>query len=197
MNRRYGRNGRKDQRIRKTVAKQGVARNGGGKKYAAPETADQYFRMAERSQDEWNRVVHVISKMRTDHTSLRKASQEFGVSSSRVIQLARAALRKRKNGRYGARTSDQLLRVLVVPTSTGPREIAVRGSQQATLLGQYWAALQKYLETGDDSALRKIRRKQITDASGRRVPLIKDVRELDRLGSAGVLSFESLYAKVA
>lgn len=106
-------------------------------------------------------------------------------------------MRKRANGQYAAKPSDDLLRVLVILTTDGLHEIAIRDSRQAILLAQYWAAVQKYLETGDDSALRKIRRKTITDADGKRFRLIKDLAELERLGSAGVLSFESLYAKAA
>ena len=90
-----------------------------------------------------------------------------------------------------------LFRSLAIPTTDGVREIAIRDSRQATSLGKYWVAVQKYLQTGDASALKKFRRTRITDASRRRVPLIIDQTELDRLGSAGVLSFESLYAKVA
>jgi hypothetical protein len=84
-----------------------------------------------------------------------------------------------------------------MPTGDGLREVAVRDSRQATLLAKYWAAIQNYLETGDESALGKIRRKTITNSDGKRVRLIKDFAELDRQGSAGVLSFESLYAKAA
>jgi len=42
----------------------------------------------------------------------------------------------------------------------------------------------------------KFKGKKITDASGKRHPLITDLSQLDALGSAGVLSFESLYAGV-
>jgi hypothetical protein len=77
------------------------------------------------------------------------------------------------------------------------QEIAIRDSREASVLAEYWAAVQKYLQTGDASALRKIRRKTITNSDGKRVRLVKDLAELDRLGSAGVLSFESIYAKVA
>ena len=82
-------------------------------------------------------------------------------------------------------------------TSNGLLEIGVADSRDASLLGKYWSAVQKYLETGDASGLQKIRRKTITDADGKRFRLIKDLAELERLGSAGVLSFESLYAKAA
>jgi hypothetical protein len=83
----------------------------------------------------------------------------------------------------------------MIPSSAGPREIAIRNSRQASLLGEYWSAVQKYLETGDSSAVEKFQYKHITDASGKKVPLLTDLAELDRLGSAGVLSFESLYAR--
>jgi hypothetical protein len=135
--------------------------------------------------------------MRAEGVSLPEASREFGLDPRTVVRLGKPALKKRANGRYSAKPTDNLLRVLVMPTSDGLREVAVRDSRQASLLAEYWAAVQKYLETGDASALRKIRRKTITDSEGKRVRLIKDLRELERLGSAGVLSFESLYAKVA
>jgi hypothetical protein len=50
-------------------------------------------------------------------------------------------------------------------------------------------------ETGDDSALKDFKSKYIIDAQGKRIPLLTNLDELDRLGSAGVLSFESLYAR--
>jgi hypothetical protein len=77
------------------------------------------------------------------------------------------------------------------------REIAIRDSREATLLAKYWIAVHKFLETGDSSGLRRIRRKTVTDVDGKRNRLINDLIELERLASAGVLSFESLYGKVA
>jgi hypothetical protein len=135
--------------------------------------------------------------MRSHETSLPEASREYGIDPRKVIRLTKSALRKGASGRYAARASDTLLRVLLIPTEDGLQEIALRDSRHASQLGEYWAAVQKYLETGDGTDLRKIRRKTITDASGKRFRLVKDLRDLDRLGSAGVLSFESLYARVA
>ncbi len=163
----------------------------------APRTLDEYLAKSERSQDNWNRVLHVVTKMRADGVSLPQASREYGIDPRTVARLARPALRKGANGRYAARANDSLLRVLVIPTTEGLQEIALRDSRQTSKLGEYWAAVQKYLETGNVSALRKIRRKTIADASGKRFRLLKDVGELERLGSAGVLSFESLYSKAA
>ena len=92
---------------------------------------------------------------------------------------------------------DSAQRLLVIPSRTGLREIGVRDSRQASLLGQYWTAVERYRDAGDGSALREFRGQHIVDASGKRVRLLTDLRELDRLGSAGVLSFQSLYAGAA
>jgi hypothetical protein len=135
--------------------------------------------------------------MRSDRISLQQASRDFEISSRTVTRLAGSALRKGVNGKYTAKPNDELLRILILPFPDGLREIAVRDSRQASVIGEYWAAIQKHLATGDGSALKKIRRKTITDADGKRIRLLKDVAELERLASAGVLSFESLYAKVA
>jgi hypothetical protein len=165
--------------------------------FVPPRTADEYFSKSEHFQDKWNRVTHVISKMRDDRVSLQQASREFALAPRTVIRWSGSALRKRTNGQYAAKVSDRLLRVLVIPQSEGLREIGVPDSRQASQVGAYWGAVQKYLETGDSSGLRKFKRKRITDANGTRIPLLTELSELDRLGSAGVLSFESLYAKAA
>jgi len=125
--------------------------------------------------------------------SLTKASKEFGVERSTVIELGRPALRK-KNGRYVATKTDRLLRVLTILGSKGKKEIATRDSRQASLVGGHWAAVQRYLQTGDDSALLKFKGKKVTDAGGKRHFLLTDLQELNRQASAGVLSFESMYA---
>lgn len=166
-------------------------------KLAIPRTAKQFFAKPKNFQNTWATVTHIISKVRADRVSLREASREFGLDPRIVVRLGKSALRKRKNGQYVAKPSDRLLRILAVPTESGVREIAIRDSRQATHLGKYWVAVQKYLQTGDDSALKKFHRKHITDASGKKIPLVLDTAVLDQLGSAGVLSFESLYAKTA
>lgn len=163
----------------------------------APRTAKQFSALSPQFQDRWNRITHTVSKMRADGTSLRKAAKEFGLDPRTVTRWAKPALQKRSNGRYEARSRDTLLRVLTLPSPEGLQEIAVRDSRQASRLGEYWAAAQKYLQTGDASALEKFQGESITAAGRKRVPLLTDLEELNRLGSAGALSFESLYAKAA
>jgi hypothetical protein len=133
--------------------------------------------------------------MRADGVSLQQASREYRIDPRTVIRLGGSALRKAANGRYAAKPSDRLLRVLQVLTREGRREVAILDSGLASLAGVHANAVQKYLDTGDASALRKLRRRTITDASGKRVRLLMDLDQIDILGSAGVLSFEYLYAR--
>ncbi len=162
-----------------------------------PRTSEQYFALPESQQETWNRVAHVIAKMRSDKISLTKASREFGLNPKTVQARAGSALRKTKAGRYVARPSDKLLRVLVVPGPQGLTEIAVRGSESASKIAEYSDAVQTYLRTGDSRKLRKFGRLKLIDEKGKRIKLITDLARLRELGSAGVLSFESLYRRAA
>jgi hypothetical protein len=162
-------------------------------RFKKPNTARHYYSLSPKNQETWDSVGHVISKMREGMT-LPKAAKEFGLTPKTVITLGRSALRKQKNGRYVAKKTDQLLRVINVLTTEGRKEIATRDSRQASLVGSHWAAVQKFLQTGDDSALLKFAKKRIVDARRKRYPLLTDLKELERLASAGVLRFESMYA---
>jgi len=142
-------------------------------------------------------MTHAITKMSADRVSLQQASREYGIDPRTVIRLGGSALRKAANGHYAAKPTDRLLRVLVIPTREGLREIAVRDSGQASQIAEYSNAVQKYVDIGDDMARRKFHGKHIIGASGSRIPLLTDLAELDHLASAGVLSFESLYARSA
>ena len=166
-------------------------------KPTVPRTAKQYSALSAEDQEQWNRVAHVIQKVRREKISVTQASKEFGVNRKKVIQLSGSALRKRKNGRYEAKPFDRLLRVLVIPSSDGLKEIAVRDSRTASKIAGYSDAVHRFLQTGDESKLRTFRRLRINDATGNPIKLLTDKQELIRLGSAGVLSFESLYARVA
>ena len=112
----------------------------------------------------------------------------------RIRTKRKSALRKRKNGQHVTKPTNTRLRKLVIPTPGGVREVGIRGFEQASRLGKYWAAVQKYLQTGDDSTLLRFKGKTFTDVSGKRHLFPTDLKQLDRQASAGVLSFESIYA---
>jgi hypothetical protein len=159
-------------------------------------TVEEFFALPEGARETLIGVANVPSRMRSTGGSMSKTALECGVPRLMVIRVGGSALRKLNNGRYVAKDHDRLLRVLVVVVKgKGLMEIATRDSRQASKAGKHSAAVQRYIETGDDSVLAKFNRKHIVDATGKRVALLTDLDELDRLGSAGVLSFESLYAR--
>ena len=182
--------------MKRTKRKKSQHKAGG--RLRRPKTVEEFFATSPVFQDRWNRAAHVVSKMRSNRSmSLRRAAAEYQLDPRSVLRLRGSALRKVKNRRYVATKSDRLLTVLVVPSSTGVHEVGIRNSRIASRVAEYWDAVQRYLQIGDEAALNKFQGEQITDASGEKVLLITDTRELDRLGSAGVLSFESLYARSA
>ena len=166
-------------------------------KLVKPQTIDEYFALAEEEQDLWRRYVHVVTEVRSEHASLAAASRESGVDPAAVLKLVGSALRKNASGHYVATPSDRLLRVLAIPTHEGVGEIATRDSREASRLATYWDYVQIYQQTGDASGLSQFAGAHITDVNGVQVPLITDLEELDRLGSAGELSFETIYTGAA
>lgn len=162
-----------------------------------PRTEAQYSAKPEKFRQTWDRVISTVAKMRAEKLTLTEASRAIGIDSRTVKRWGGSALRKRNNGTLAAKPFDNLLRMVLIPTPDGPREIAVRGSKQVKLLAEYWNALHRYLQTGDARKLKSFEGKQIKDANGVQIPLSVDLTALNRLGSAGVLSFESIYARSA
>lgn len=161
----------------------------------APRTAEQLSAKPERFKSLWDRIIGVVSKMRGEKASLEKASRESAVSPRTVKRWAGSALKKGSSGKWLPKKNDNLLRVLFVHTPEGKREIGVCGFRNASLIGEYSNAVYRYLQTGNSSALKKFRHKTIRAANGEEISLLTDLAELNRRGSAGVLSFESLYAR--
>ena len=160
-------------------------------------TVEQFFALRERAREIQIAVANAVSLMRSDNLSVSAAARATGISPSVLIRRShRSALQKLENGRYAANRHDDLVRVVIVVSERkGPMEVARSDSREASKAGKHSAAVQRYLETGDDSALRRFQGQHIIDAQGNRVALLTDTDELDRLGSAGELSFESLYAR--
>lgn len=164
------------------------------RKSVAPRTLKQYNARSRKFQEEWNRAVQVTSQMRSQGLSLSQASKQVGISPRKVLRLVGSAVTK-SGKRYKIKHSDRLLRVLLIPSENGLREIVVNDSQQASLIGKYWSAVEKYLARGDASALERLPRKTVKDADGKRVRLLLDLDALRTQAAAGVLHFESLYGR--
>src|ERR1700688_3285844 len=159
-------------------------------------TLAQFHALPPRSQDALQNAAQVVTRM-GEGVSLEPAAAQFGIDPRTVVRYAGSALRKDKLGRYVTKPADDLFRVLVSPVHGGLGEFGVRGSAAAHTLSERFAAHHLFLDPGDVSNVRTSRRKPLRDASGREIPLLTDLDELERLGDAGVLQFESIYARRA
>ena len=164
--------------------------------FSPPKSMGDYNEIWELDRQLWDDIGQIITEMRQG-SSLNRASRKFSRDPRIVQRLAKPALRKLRNGRWAARRTDRLLRVLQRLTPEGKVEVAVSDSRQSSILGRYWNAVELYRNTGDSSQLQDFDGQYIIDADGNHLPLLTDLRTLDRLGSAGVLSFETLYGRVA
>jgi len=161
-----------------------------------PKTPDDLYSMSKSAQEDWSRTLDGVTLMRLE-LSARRAAKMVGLPYRKFLKLAHKALAKGSNGRYRAKRVDRLLRVLIRLTRRGTEEIAVRDSREATKLAKYWEAVHRFVANGDARRVRQFRGKYIIDANGVRHPLLTNLVEVDRLANAGVLSFESLYARGA
>jgi hypothetical protein len=158
-------------------------------------TIEQFFALPQRTQEILLAVPEGVSLMRSNDIPARTAARATGISRSTLIRRGGSALKKLDNGRYAAKRNDHLFRPVTVVSENGPVEVATRNFRESSKAGKHSSAVERYLETGDDSALQRFRGQHIIDAEGNRVALLTDTDELDRLGSAGELSFESLYVR--
>jgi len=128
--------------------------------------------------------------------SLKHASRVIGIDPRTVERSAGAALRHSPTSRrYLARASDALQREVRMPSPEGLTDVVVKNSKEASLVGEYWNEVHAYLARGDASGLARFAKRHVTDANGEPVPFLVDRDALDELGNAGVLSFESIYAR--
>ena len=151
----------------------------------------------EREAEARERALATLALMRREGLALKVAAKAERIDPRTVRRYVGSALRQKSPGeRYRPAAYDRLPRTLHVVTSEGMQTVTVGSSRQASRLGEYWAAVHRYLETGDSSRLQRFKGKHITGIRRARIPLLTDLEQLDRLGNAGVLSFESLYARV-
>jgi hypothetical protein len=133
--------------------------------------------------------------MRADGASFEAALNESGLSRTTALRLVKSALRKMPNGRYVATRNDRLLRVLVVPSVDGLIEVVTRDSREASRVAAYLNAVHVYLAEGDADGLDAFRGVRVQGIDGASIELLTEPATLEWLGSAGVLSFESIYAR--
>jgi len=142
------------------------------------------------------RALDALTRMRGEGVSLTQAASRSGTTVAAVKRYAGPALEKQPGGRFTAKPFDRLSARLLFLTPTGRVPLDVKDSRSRSKIASHQAAVDRYLRTGDDRALRRFRGKGVTVAK-RFYPFLTDSAALDRLQGAGEVSFEDLYADVA
>ena len=169
-------------------------RGDGGQRRRRPRTFAEFQALPPRSQRTAENVAHAVTRMR-EGASLKSAAAEFGIDPRTVVRLGKPALRKTASGRYKAKASDDLLRVLNVIVDGKRQPVAIRGSRIASEVAHHAQATRTFASTGRTDELLAFHGRTFTDAQGRELEFFTDLDELEWLGDLGELSFEDLYAR--
>jgi hypothetical protein len=162
-----------------------------------PRSAEELFSRPKRFQDAYSKTVNVVSMMRSERISLRQAARFEKIDPRTVLRFGRSAFRKNRRGRYSVRANDKILRTVVTPIEERLQEITLRGLKPVSEVARHSNAVQRYIQTGDSRPLKRFTGKKIVDINGNEISLLTDTDALDRLANAGVLSFETIYARSA
>lgn len=185
-----------ERQYRNALAREKGYRSWGDQQQAAKRTRSgaDVAKLRPDEQQARRRALDAVSLMRKDGLSLGKAAQAAGTTRAAMKRHAGPALEKDRRGGFSAKASDRLVRPMLVPTTGGPITLDVRDSRTASKIGAYHNAVNVYLDTGDDRALRAFRGRRGGVTVGKRFyPFITDTSILDYLADAGELAFDDLY----
>jgi hypothetical protein len=127
--------------------------------------------------------------------SLRSAAKQLETPPQSVVSIVGSALKKDR-GRYVPTKGDRRLRVMVIPTRQGPKEVAFYSFATAQKISRYDEAVKALSLRGDYGPIQRLKDTKIF-ANGEWIELLTDIDELERLDRSHALSFESIYAGTA
>jgi len=124
--------------------------------------------------------LKVLNEIR-DRRSLTKVCKEFGIFPRTVRTHLGTSIYKKK-GRWIAKKFDRIQRQLNIYERGRIKSIIVTNSKDASLIGKYYNDVKKALETGNESILKKYKRRYIRDTKGKRHKLetrLEKIREIE------------------
>jgi hypothetical protein len=146
-----------------------------------------------KNQDARRRALDALNLMRTRGWSLARSAKEALTTPRTVTRYTASALRKTESGRFEAKPFDRLARSLRFLNPDGQMTVTVRSSKMASRIGEYWTAVDHYLRTGNPEKLKEFEGKSIRVGKSK-LYFVTDLTSLDRIASAGEVSFEDIYA---
>lgn len=111
------------------------------------------------------RALEVLSSARKTHESLSGLAKKHGLAVKTVLRVTNGFRKAR--GRWKAKPTDHISRIMAINERGRGIFIEVRDSRQASLIGQYNAAVRQYLNTGNRKPLAKFKGKRVKDANGK------------------------------
>ena len=148
-------------------------------------------RLPRAAQEERARSLHTLSLMRAQRElGLADAARQAGTTIDSVRWYAGEAL-DREAGRWRVLPGDRLYRRMHVYSNGQKLTVGVRGSRKATELSDYHHAVEIFLETGEESLLRRFAGKSVAG-----VPYETDPDVLEEMARRGTLDMESIYELV-
>lgn len=109
-------------------------------------------------------ALEVLTEARQANKSLSQIASEKHISPKTVIRHTNAF--KKKDGLWTAKKCDRIHRTMIIYEDGKETSIEVNDSRTASIIGEYHNAVKEYLNTGNNSALKKFKRRKITDIKG-------------------------------
>jgi hypothetical protein len=149
-------------------------------------------RLPREAQVQRARSLQVLSlKRANDQLSLADAAHQAGTTVDSVRWYAGYGLYS-EAGHWQVRQGDRLYRRMHVYSNGRKLTIGVRGSHKASELSDYHHAVGIFLDTGEESLLRRFVGKSVAG-----VPYETDPDVLEEMARRGTLDMESIYELVA
>ena len=132
--------------------------------------------------------------MRSRKLSLAQAAKHAGTTPRTMQRHVGTALKKRDDGRFAPTKWDRIPRTMKFLTENGVMHLVLRDSRMASDVARYMSAVDRFLKTGDRGPLSAFRGKSVRSGKTAHAYLT-DGRTLERLGYAGEISYEEIYAQ--
>ena len=176
------------------MAKRRRSKKPGARRGARKATLRPKAPASAKSAQAERRALRAVSLMRKG-LSRAKAAKRAGTTPRTIQKYAKSAIRRRE-GAYEALPADQMRRPMRFLTEEGVIVLDIHSSRSATKLAKHWAAVDRYLRTGERDWLRPFEGKRLR-AGGHLYAYVTDPILLVRLAEAGEVLFEDLYEATA
>jgi hypothetical protein len=152
--------------------------------------------LPDRSREARKHALEVLSMMRQGDVSLTAAAELVGTTRKTVLKYAGRALEKSPSGEWEAKPWDRIIRLVRFPTLTGSTVLPIKDSRSASKIARYWGAVDQFLREGVTEGLRAFK-SEVVQVDGIEYRFVTDPLTIERVGRAGEVQFEYMYADAA